>query len=160
MKIDAELNWLSLVEGVPTEVTLLTDPYYAKIHPYIPSKGSHKNFGCRQTAPEGCYFCFYPNKPVGFAFAVVESAGELLLWQITRSVLKKVETLEAGTTVIITKLDRSPWVKINGLRYGDTDPLPDDLASVPEKVARSMSSIGYHLEHGPSEILDFLNARR
>lgn len=156
---DVELDWLDLKVGVPTEVKLLTVPHLTKIHAYMSCPDGRRNFGCRSAAPEGCYFCQF-NKAVPFAFAVCESAGQMYLWQMTRSIIKKAGDVRAGDTVVIRKLDRAPWTEILGVRHGEAEELPDAIKSIPERVARSMGSLGYHIENAWDEILEFINSGR
>lgn len=156
------LPWLKLQNGLATELTIYSEPFYVPMHPYMEcSDQVPRNFGCRATSEEGCYWCEEGNKPVPFAFVVCESQGEFFIWQITRSTMKQLPDISPGQTVVVMKVPTNPWMKVLGSHfYVDVEPLPDELRTIPERIGRSLCSVGYLLSNGPDDVYEFLNSSR
>lgn len=163
MEQDSDLlPWLRLENDLATELTIYSEPYYVPMHPYMEcSDGAPRNFGCRANSDEGCYWCYEGNKSVPFAFCVVENAGEFFIWQITRSIMKRLPDISPGRTVVVMKVEHNPWIRVLGSHfYLDIEPLDDELESIPERIGRGLCSVGYLLSNGPDDVYEFLNSSR
>lgn len=169
---DVQLDWLDLPVGEAVELDVLTEPVFALVHPFCVCRdGLRRNFACRETEGAECFWCFEGEpRAVPFAYAVVRSRGELRMFQITRSLLKKVE-VRAGTRLVIRKLGKPPHFEVlNSSLFhdgfgGDYFRLADDtvsyaeLEAVPERVVNRLRSVSYLLDHAPLDAFEFVNYR-